>query len=44
MKKNVKIKLPEPMHFIGIGGVGMSAIAQSLHANGLKVTGSDSSD
>jgi UDP-N-acetylmuramate--alanine ligase len=44
MKKNAKIKLPEPIHFIGIGGVGMSAIAQSLHANGLKVTGSDSSD
>lgn len=28
-------------HFIGIGGVGMSAIAQVLHERGLPVTGSD---
>lgn len=28
-------------HFIGIGGVGMSAIAQVLHERGQRVTGSD---
>jgi len=28
-------------HFIGIGGVGMSAIAQVLHERGVTVTGSD---
>lgn len=28
-------------HFIGIGGVGMSAIAQVLHEQGVTVTGSD---
>ncbi len=32
---------PEALHFIGIGGVGMSAIAQIIHQRGGKVTGSD---
>ena len=29
------------LHFVGIGGAGMSAIAQVLHAQGFQVTGSD---
>lgn len=32
---------PEPIHFIGIGGIGMSAIAQALVEKGVKITGSD---
>jgi UDP-N-acetylmuramate--alanine ligase len=31
-------------HIIGIGGIGMSAIAQIMHKNGQKVQGSDLSD
>lgn len=31
-------------HFIGIGGVGMSAIAQVLHERGVAVSGSDQAD
>ena len=33
--------LPEPVHFIGIGGAGMSAIALVLARLGVRVTGSD---
>jgi UDP-N-acetylmuramate--alanine ligase len=33
--------LPEPVHFIGIGGAGMSAIALVLAGLGVRVTGSD---
>ena len=29
------------VHFIGIGGIGMSAIAEILHSKGFAVTGSD---
>ncbi|MEE2695188.1 MAG: UDP-N-acetylmuramate--L-alanine ligase [Pseudomonadota bacterium] len=29
------------IHFIGIGGIGMSAIAEILHRKGFKITGSD---
>ena len=29
------------IHFIGIGGIGMSGIAQVLHKKGFKVSGSD---
>jgi UDP-N-acetylmuramate--alanine ligase len=29
------------VHFIGIGGIGMSALAQMLHEQGVEVTGSD---
>jgi len=29
------------IHFIGIGGIGLSAIARYLHKNGFKVSGSD---
>ena len=32
------------LHFVGIGGIGMSGIAQTLHAMGYKVQGSDISD
>ena len=32
------------VHFIGIGGIGMSAIAEILHSKGFKVTGSDIND
>jgi UDP-N-acetylmuramate--alanine ligase len=34
-------ELPEPVHFIGIGGAGMSAIAMVLAGLGVRVTGSD---
>lgn len=36
--KNLKNKV---VHFIGIGGISMSALAQILFANGIKVQGSD---
>ena len=29
------------IHFIGIGGIGMSGIAEILHKSGYKVQGSD---
>ena len=29
------------IHFVGIGGIGMSAIAQVLHKKGFKISGSD---
>ncbi len=32
------------VHFIGIGGIGMSGIAEALHSLGYKVQGSDQSD
>ncbi|MEG0505301.1 MAG: Mur ligase domain-containing protein, partial [Raoultibacter sp.] len=31
----------ETVHFIGIGGVGMSGIARVAHDQGMKVSGSD---
>ena len=33
--------LPQPVHFIGIGGAGMSGIAAALAELGVRVTGSD---
>ncbi|MAR79449.1 MAG: UDP-N-acetylmuramate--L-alanine ligase [Rhodospirillaceae bacterium] len=33
-----------PIHFVGIGGIGMSGIAEILHGLGYKVQGSDVSD
>lgn len=33
--------IPETIHFIGIGGVGMSGIARVAHDQGLRVSGSD---
>lgn len=32
------------VHFIGIGGIGVSAIAKLLHTQGVRVTGSDASE
>ena len=33
-----------PMHFVGIGGIGMSGIAEVLHNLGYRVQGSDLAD
>ncbi len=33
-----------PIHFIGIGGIGMSGIAEIMHNFGYKVRGSDAVD
>lgn len=33
--------LPAAVHFVGIGGIGMSGLARILHAWGYRVTGSD---
>src|SRR5262252_4943133 len=41
------MKLPRdigPVHFVGIGGIGMSGIAEVLHNLGYKVQGSDLAD
>ena len=41
------MKLPSglgPIHFVGIGGIGMSGIAEVLHNLGYEVQGSDQSD
>ncbi|HEY9724525.1 MAG TPA: UDP-N-acetylmuramate--L-alanine ligase [Oscillatoriaceae cyanobacterium] len=35
------MNIPTALHFVGIGGMGMSAIAQVWHAKGRPVTGSD---
>lgn len=40
----INFKNPCRIHFIGIGGISMSGLAQYLHNNGFKVTGSDSSN
>jgi UDP-N-acetylmuramate--alanine ligase len=42
MMKNIKEM--EPVHIVGIGGIGMSAIAEVLHDRGIKVQGSDQKD
>ena len=33
-----------PLHFVGIGGIGMSGIAEVLHNLGYRVQGSDLAD
>ena len=33
-----------PLHFVGIGGIGMSGIAEVLHELGYQVQGSDISE
>ena len=41
------MKLPRdigPVHFVGIGGIGMSGIAEILHNLGYQVQGSDIAD
>ena len=35
--------IPTRVHFVGVGGIGMSALAQYLHSKGYVVTGSDRS-
>ena len=45
-RKNLPTKLPEklgPIHFVGIGGIGMSGIAELLLNYGYSVQGSDTS-
>ena len=39
--KNISIGRKEIIHFIGIGGIGMSGLAQVMHRMGFKVQGSD---
>ena len=39
--KNIRIGSKEKIHFIGIGGIGMSGLAQVMHRMGFKVQGSD---
>ena len=41
MKDEAPRELPQPVHFIGIGGAGMSGIAVVLATLGVEVTGSD---
>ncbi|BBE22468.1 UDP-N-acetylmuramate--L-alanine ligase [Arthrobacter sp. MN05-02] len=36
--------LQQPVHFIGLGGAGMSAVARVLLGQGLRVSGSDAAD
>ncbi|KNC17677.1 UDP-N-acetylmuramate--alanine ligase [Arthrobacter sp. RIT-PI-e] len=36
--------LEEPVHFIGLGGAGMSAVARVLLGRGVRVSGSDAAD
>ncbi|HEU4793205.1 MAG TPA: Mur ligase domain-containing protein, partial [Nitrolancea sp.] len=36
--------LPATVHFVGIGGIGMSGLARIVAARGYQVTGSDASD
>ena len=41
---DLELTIPEELgrvHFVGIGGAGMSAIAHMMHASGVRVTGSD---
>ena len=39
-EKNIKNKI----HFVGIGGIGMSGIAEVLYSKGHKILGSDISE
>jgi UDP-N-acetylmuramate--alanine ligase len=46
-RKGMRMKMPQTIglvHFIGIGGIGMSGIAEVLHNLGYKVQGSDQSE
>ncbi|MBQ9029942.1 MAG: UDP-N-acetylmuramate--L-alanine ligase [Parasporobacterium sp.] len=42
MAQNIDFNRKQKIHFIGIGGISMSAIAQVLLSRGFEVTGSDS--
>lgn len=47
IKPDASLVLPDSLgrvHFVGIGGSGMSGIARMMHARGTSVTGSDRSD
>ena len=47
IKPDPALVLPDSLgnvHFVGIGGSGMSGIARMMHARGIAVTGSDRSD
>jgi UDP-N-acetylmuramate--alanine ligase len=47
IKPDPSLVLPDSLgrvHFVGIGGSGMSGIARMLHARGHRVSGSDRSD
>tara|TARA_B100000579_G_scaffold429966_1_gene442592 strand:+ start:1133 stop:2530 length:1398 start_codon:yes stop_codon:yes gene_type:complete len=39
--KNIRIGQKEIIHFVGIGGIGMSGLAQVMHTMGFKIQGSD---
>ena len=39
--KKIRIDLKEKIHFIGIGGIGMSGLAQVMQKMGFHVQGSD---
>ena len=39
--KNIRIGQKEIIHFIGIGGIGMSGLAQVMKTMGFKIQGSD---
>ena len=41
---NIKIAKKETIHFIGIGGIGMSGLALIMNGQGFKVQGSDISN
>ena len=41
---NIKIAKKEIIHFIGIGGIGMSGLALIMKSQGFKVQGSDISN
>ena len=38
----VCLNVPKRVHFIGIGGISMSGLAELLHNKGFEVSGSDS--
>ena len=44
LRMNDEIKKIRSVYFIGIGGIGMSAIARFFHSNGVKVSGYDRSE
>ena len=37
----IRFDSPQTIHFIGIGGISMSAIAELLHRKGFRISGSD---
>mgnify|MGYP001432513922 CR=1 FL=1 len=41
--KNIRIGQKEIIHFIGIGGIGMSGLAKKMKNMGFKIQGSDQS-